>query len=104
MFAGTQSVVGTPVRYCSGGNCVSRNAQPPRLLVEAGSVVTFAVGRTPTRAAVDITGALGGRVSLTTATLMVLKDRLAPGPHRLTLTLRWLDGEGIWVFQVSAKR
>jgi hypothetical protein len=102
MFAGTASIIGTPLRYCAGGSCVSRAASAPRLTVPAGSLVTFAVGRAPQSALVEVGGAGGGHFALGPATLMALDERLAPGAHVLTLTLRWADGEGTWAFRVAA--
>lgn len=103
MFAGTSSVLGTPVRFCTGGDCAAGDASPPRLTVAAGSVLTFAVGRAPASAVLDVTGTGGGRYSLPGATLMSWGRPIAAGTHRFTLSMTWRDGEGTWTFLVAAR-
>ena len=67
------------------------------------SVVTFAVDPPPKGAVLDVGGSGARRVVLSPGTLMALQGALAPGVHRLTLTLKWADAEGIWLFEVQIK-
>ncbi len=103
LFAGTQSVIGTPIKYCLRQQCVTGRGAPARLAVDESSIVTFALARTPERAVAVVSGTGGGRTALAPATLMAVPSRLAAGAHRVTLELSWADASGTWAFDLIAK-
>jgi len=100
MFAGVQSAVGAVSQYCTRP-CGIRAVSPPRLVVVAGSIVTFAVQPAPDQAVLTITGSGTTRVALAPGTLLAYQGRLAGGSHRLTLQLRWGGTSGIWLWDVT---
>lgn len=64
-------------------------------------MVTFAAGRAPQRATIEVAGR---RIPLTAGTLMAYPGRLARGTVRMRLALEWPDAEGTWLFELTVKR